>query len=118
MPSRFRISLLITTLLAGGLVIWGVVKVAPALATSPGSVEGSTFPTPTALPNQADISSPDISLIDSPTPSCILPRLHTGLCAMTWYYMYVNAAPNYIITMTVSIDNQPRARYSGFFQTK
>jgi hypothetical protein len=117
MPSHSRISLLIIALLAGVFVIWGAVRAAPALATSPGSVEASTVPTPTALPNQTDTSSPDISMIDSPTPACSLPRLHTGVCIMTWYYMFVNAAPDYIITMTVSIDNQPRARYSGFFQT-
>ncbi len=36
---------------------------------------------------------------------------------MTWYYLYVNADPNYVITMTVGIDNKARARYGGFFQT-
>ena len=36
---------------------------------------------------------------------------------MTWTYLYVDASPNYMITMTVSIDGKFRGLYTGFFQT-
>jgi hypothetical protein len=114
MPNHYRFSLLIGALLLGVLLVWGAAKATPALATSPGE---ASSPVPTVLPNRADISSPDISFIYSPTPSCILLRAHSGECLMTWTYLSVSADPNYVISMTVSIDSQPSARYSGFFQT-
>jgi hypothetical protein len=43
--------------------------------------------------------------------------MNTGECYLTWNYMYADAYPSYMITMTVSIDDVPRARYNGFFQT-
>jgi hypothetical protein len=116
MPSHFRISLLFATLLTGVLLVWGAVQATPMLAASTGE-ESASVPKPTALPNRPASSSPDISAIDSPTPACVLLQAHTGVCYMTWSYMWVNADPNYVITMTLSIDNQPRARYTGFFQT-
>lgn len=116
MPSHKHISLLIATLLAGLLGVWGAVQATPALATTTGAGLAAVS-TPTALPNLAEESSPDISAIDSPTPACTLSRPHSGVCTINWYYLAVNAAPQYVISMTVSIDSQPRARYSGFFQT-
>lgn len=117
MSSPFRISLVFLTFLAGLLLAWGVVQAAPASRVSSNTLVMSTLTTPTPLPDQPAVLSPNISFIDSPTASCILPRANTGVCLMTWYYMYAEAAPNYIITMTVGIDDIPRARYNGFFQT-
>ncbi|OGO10812.1 MAG: hypothetical protein A2Y53_07495 [Chloroflexi bacterium RBG_16_47_49] len=117
MSHPIRLSLVIVVLLAGLLLAWGVVQAAPALQVSPGTSGISMLATPTPLPDQPAVVSPDISFIDSPTASCILPRANTGVCFMTWYYMYANADPNYIITMTVGIDDKARARYNGFFQT-
>lgn len=117
MSTRKRIGVLLLTLLAGLLLAWGVVQAAPALKGSPDTVAASTFATPTPLANQPAVVSPDISSIDNPNASCILPRANTGTCYITWSYLYVDADPNYIITMSVGIDGKALARYTGFFQT-
>jgi hypothetical protein len=117
MSYLIRISMLILALLTGLLLAWGAVQAAPTLKVSPDTLTMSMLATPTPLPDQPSVVSPDISFIDSPTASCILSRANTGVCLMTWYYMYADASPNYIITMTVGIDDKPRARYNGFFQT-
>jgi hypothetical protein len=111
MSLPFRISLLFLAILAGLLLAWGVVRAAPDTLAAP------VLPTPTPLPDQPAVESPDISFVDSPTASCVLPRADTGVCFMTWSYLYATADPNYIITMTVGIDDKARARYNGFFQT-
>jgi len=117
MSHRKRIGVFLLTLLAGLLLAWGVVQAAPALKGSPGIEAASTIATPTPLPNQPALVSPDISFIDSPTASCILPRTNTGTCYITWSYLYVDANPDYIITMSVGIDGKALGRYTGFFQT-
>ena len=111
MSLHMRISLIFLTILAGLLLAWGVVRAAPD------TLAASVLPTPTPLPDQPAVDPPDISLIDSPTASCVLPRANTGVCFVTWSYMYASADPNYIITMTVGIDDKARGRYNGFFQT-
>jgi hypothetical protein len=117
MSYPFRITVLILALLAGLFLAWGVVQAAPALQPSPGDSGIVALATPPPLPVQPAIESPDISFIDSPTASCNLPRANTGVCLMTWSYMYADASPDYIITMTVGIDDKARARYAGFFQS-
>jgi hypothetical protein len=65
---------------------------------------------------QSDIESPAISFIDSPAATCY--RASVGTCYIEWSYLSVSAsASQYIISMTVSIDNRIRAYHSGFFQT-
>lgn len=62
--------------------------------------------------------APDISFIDSPSPTCYRPATGTGTCYIQWEYMNVTASAGaYVISMTVSIDNQIRAYHAGFFQT-
>jgi hypothetical protein len=117
MSYRSRISLLLLALTAGLLLAWGVVLAAPALSGSADIPATSLLVTPPPLPDEPASVSPDISFIDSPTASCILPRANTGVCLLTWNYMYADASPNYMITMTVGIDDKARARYNGFFQT-
>jgi len=61
--------------------------------------------------------SPAISTIDSPSPTCYLPAPGTGACYLAWSSIYVAASSGqYIITMTVSIEDELRAYHSGFFQ--
>ena len=117
MTIPIRISLVIFALLAGLLLAWGVVQAAPWLMASPDSHASLAVATPEHLPEEPADVSPNISFIDSPTASCVLPRRNTGICLMTWSYMYADASPNYIITMTVGIDGKARGNYSGFFQT-
>jgi len=63
-------------------------------------------------PNQ-----PTIGFIDSPTAACIQPDPSRNECLINWYYLSVTADPNYVITMTVTINDYGFvARYNGFFQ--
>jgi hypothetical protein len=108
----FRTGLLFLAIGAGLLLAWGAVKAEPGMQIAP------ALPTPTPLPNRPAVkSAPDISSIDSPNPACVLPRAHTGVCYISWTYLYAYANPNYLITTTVEIDGKKRARYNGFFQT-
>ncbi len=62
--------------------------------------------------------SPDISFIESPSPTCSRPNAGTGACYIQWEYLAVSADSGaYVISMTVSIDGQLRAYHAGFFQT-
>jgi hypothetical protein len=57
-----------------------------------------------------------ISFIDSPAATCY--RASAGTCYIEWSYFSVSAsASQYVISMTVSIDDRVRAYHSGFFQT-
>jgi hypothetical protein len=61
---------------------------------------------------------PNIGAIDSPSATCYQPDPARDECYLTWYYLSVNAAPNYMITMTLSLnDIGPVAHTQGFFQT-
>ncbi len=64
---------------------------------------------------QAEIDAPTISFIDSPSPTCY--RASVGTCYIGWSYLSVSASTSqYIISMTVSIDDRMRAYHTGFFQ--
>jgi hypothetical protein len=59
-----------------------------------------------------------ISFIDSPTASCYQPNPAQDMCYINWYYMSVSASPNYIISMTATLNNYGIvADFQGFFQT-
>lgn len=61
--------------------------------------------------------APTISFIDSPTAACFLPIPGTDACYIRWDYLYVTTEnPNYLITMTVKINDRNQAQYNGFFQ--
>lgn len=114
---RKRLGVLLGSLAVSGvmgIIIVHIVLGSPAAQVSP------TPPTGLALPfREADggIDSPAISFIDSPSATCSLPVASTGACYIAWNYLYVTAATGaYVISMTVSIDNQLRAYHSGFFQ--
>ena len=66
----------------------------------------------------AEIEQPAISFIDSPSATCYQPDTSRNTCYVEWSYLYVTAgASQYIISMTVSLDNRLVAYHSGFFQT-
>jgi hypothetical protein len=70
------------------------------------------------VPDGVAPAAPMISFIDSPTAACYQPDPSQDLCNINWYYMSVSADPNYMITMTASINAVgPVAHYQGFFQT-
>lgn len=63
-------------------------------------------------------AQPDIGFIDSPTAACVQPDMTKNECFINWYYLSVDANPNYMISMTVAINEFGEvARYNGFFQT-
>lgn len=60
----------------------------------------------------------NIGFIDSPSATCYQPDPGRDECRLTWYYLSVSAAPNYMVTMTLSLnDSGPLAHTQGFFQT-
>ncbi len=62
--------------------------------------------------------SPNISFINSPTVSCYQPDPTQDACYINWYYMSVDANPNYMIAMTTTLNTIGIvSRESGFFQT-
>ena len=64
------------------------------------------------------VEGPAISFIDSPSATCYRAAAGTGDCHIQWSYLSVTATSGqYIITMTVTIDNELRGYHSGFFQT-
>jgi hypothetical protein len=62
--------------------------------------------------------APDIGFIDSPTVTCYQPDPSQDACYINWYYMSVDASPNYMIAMTVTLNTIGIVgRIGGFFQT-
>lgn len=67
---------------------------------------------------EVEISQPTISFIDSPSGTCYQPISGRNDCYLSWSYLYVTAGTSqYMISMTVSIDNALQAYHNGFFQT-
>ncbi|MFZ5808873.1 MAG: hypothetical protein ACOY16_06300 [Chloroflexota bacterium] len=62
-------------------------------------------------------NSPNIGFIDSPSATCYQPDPKKNECFINWYYLYVDASPNYMITMTVTLNPNVIAHTQGFFQT-
>jgi hypothetical protein len=61
---------------------------------------------------------PNIGFIDSPSATCYQPDPGRDECYISWYYLSVDASPNYMITMTAVLNNfGPVAHVQGFFQT-
>jgi hypothetical protein len=64
------------------------------------------------------VQAPAISFIDNPSATCYRPVASANTCYITWNNLNVTASSaQYIVSMTISIDNRLRAYHSGFFQT-
>lgn len=64
------------------------------------------------------LKQPNIGFIDSPSATCYQPDPSRNECYLNWYYLSVNASPNYMITMTLKLNAiGPVAHTQGFFQT-
>ena len=71
-----------------------------------------------ASPLPQSPEAPNIGFIDSPSATCYQPDSRQNNCYINWYYMSVNASPNYMITMTTFLNNVGAiANVQGFFQT-
>jgi len=61
---------------------------------------------------------PAIGFIDSPSATCYQPDASQDACYLNWYYMAVDATPNYMIGMTVTLNTVGVvSKIGGFFQT-
>jgi hypothetical protein len=61
---------------------------------------------------------PNIGFIDSPSATCYQPDPKVDDCFVDWYYLSVSASPNYMITMTLTLNSIGRVSHTqGFFQT-
>jgi hypothetical protein len=104
--------------LFGILVLFGLFSLLMIRLLSGAAATAQTAPDQPRREIEGDIESPTISFIDSPSATCRLPVPNTNACYIQWQYLYVTASPSqYIISMTVAIDNQIRAAHTGFFQT-
>jgi hypothetical protein len=81
-------------------------------------VQGDTVREVTAPQGVDSQQAPNIGFIDSPSATCYQPDKTQDTCYVNWYYLAVDANPNYMITMTVSLNAYgPIAHTQGFFQT-
>jgi len=114
--SRKLIPGLLGLLALSALTVLWLSVVLRASAAPPGPDDPGSMPP--QRERQGEPEAPLISFIDSPTAQCYQPEPHKDTCYIQWYYLNVTAtSPQYIISMTVSIDNRKRAYYGGFFQT-
>jgi hypothetical protein len=118
---RYFLPLFVTVLL--GTAVFGLIQV----ARGQGSGNPTTLSKETQGENLRELQSPpginapdqpNIGFIDSPSATCYQPDSGRDACYLTWYYLSVDAAPNYMITMTLTLNNKgPIAHTQGFFQT-
>jgi hypothetical protein len=118
---RITLPIIIALLLVA--VTFGLMKVAR------GQSQGGTtvLNQETQGDNRREITGPDqgsspqqpnIGFIDSPTSTCYQPDSSQDMCYINWYYMSVDASPNYMIAMTVTLNSiGVVANSTGFFQT-
>lgn len=61
---------------------------------------------------------PSIGFIQSPSATCYQPNPARDECLINWYFLSVDAAPNYMITMTLTLNEKGAVAHTqGFFQT-
>jgi len=61
---------------------------------------------------------PNIGFIDSPSATCYQPDPTQDICYLNWYYLSVDANPNYMIAMSTTLNAKGMVAYTqGFFQT-
>lgn len=81
--------------------------------TQDGNTREIVAPEASAAPQR-----PNIGFIESSSATCYLPDPGQDSCYITWYALAIDASPNYIITMTATLnDIGPIAHVQGFFQT-
>jgi hypothetical protein len=111
--------ILAAVLLLAAFVAIGVVA---GQAADPGvlrrEVQGASVREILAPPGSVAPQQPSIGFIDSPSATCFQPDPAQNACYINWYYLSVDASPNYMITMTAILnDFGPAAHTQGFFQT-
>lgn len=98
-------------------ILWGLIA-QPWSAAQAQTGTSDEDPQRERSTDPSDPNAPEISFIDNPTAQCFRPQEHTDSCYIQWNYFNVTASSSqYIISMTVTIDDRLRAYYSGFFQS-
>ncbi len=111
-----RIGALVAAVAAAILVVGLGIHLVWELPTA--AAAGPAGPPQPGRERTADPGAPAISFIESPNPTCTRPVAGTGICYIEFGYLYVTAATNnYILSMTVTIDDRLRAYHGGFFQS-
>ncbi len=115
MPLALAVLLLATAFVAIG-VAWGQGS-GPQIVNR--ETQGDSVREITSPPDDGNApQQPNIGFIDSPSATCYQPDPTQNICYVSWYYLSVNASPNYMITMTAFLnDFGPVAHTQGFFQT-
>jgi len=104
--------------LAGALVLGASVLVANAAGVIGPLLVQAANGNRREVQTSTEIDQPTISFIDSPSATCYQPDPSQNTCYIEWTYLYVTASTSqYIISMTVSLNNHIVAYHSGFFQT-
>jgi hypothetical protein len=104
--------------------VFGTLQIVRGQSDAPGNptivkqeVDGENVREITAPSGDAP-QEPNIGFIDSPSATCYLPDPAKDECFINWYYLSVDASPNYMITMTASLNAIGKiAHTQGFFQT-
>ena len=113
-----KLLLVISIAMAGASI---AIEVAVGQATDPTvlkrEVQGESRREISAPPTGKAPDQPNIGFIDSPSATCYQPDHTKNECYISWYYLSVDASPNYMITMTAFLNNfGPVAHTQGFFQ--
>jgi hypothetical protein len=117
---KLRSLIIVLSLAVTGAAI--AIEVAVGQATDPSilkqEVQGESMREISAPPTGKVPDQPNIGFIDSPSATCYQPDPSQNNCYISWYYLSVDASPNYMITMTTFLnDFGPVAHTQGFFQT-
>lgn len=123
-----RVASIVLYVVSLAAVAFGAYGIARGQAVSPSG--GLVLAQETQDGNLREITAPDdasgslapqqpaIGFIDSPSATCYQPDPARDACFINWYYLSVDASPNYMVTMTVTLnDYGPIAHTQGFFQT-
>ncbi len=118
--SKWTKLLLVIAIAVAGASI--AIEVAVGQATDPNvlkrEVQGESVREISVPPDVKAPDQPNIGFIDSPSATCYQPDHTQNNCYINWYYLSVDASPNYMITMTAILNNfGPVAHTQGFFQT-
>lgn len=122
---KLSVTFLFAALLFAG-IFWGIQaargqaeSASPSEKVLTSETQGQNTRETYAPDSEDGLDQPLIGFIDSPTATCYMPNPEEDVCYINWYYMSVDANPNYMISMTVSLE-EPYGRVAemrGFFQT-
>lgn len=100
--------------LAGAYAVASMVLLADAVGAQPAPAPMSQV---SGTNTRTGFVPAAIGFIDSPNAYCFQPDQAQNVCYVNWGTIHVDAAPNYMISLTIELDGRFVARNQGFFQT-